>query len=237
MSTPASEPRRVSRRHIYAFRKSPGQKKNSVVRSAEEGRSSDFSLVYVDQPKILSLSLEYYYVVLVRTEGSCSLVENSVEGMDEVLQYRLLRGLSTAGAGGAATAAGAAAAAAAGGDEPPPWSAHASTLQDPHSVNPYTTTGFIIWYCFLFLCCGLPIICCCISVCCLAICKRCHPADDSEGDAMSGYSIGQEANDLELEIARIEANVHTFSLKEQQSRRSKLENAWIHHKMVSRVFS
>jgi len=165
----------------------------------------------------------------------CSLVKNSVEGMNEVLQYRLLRGLSTAGAGGAVAAAGsgaAAAAAAAGEDEPPPWSAHTSTIQDPHSVNPYTTTGFIIWYCFLFLCCGLPIICCCISVCCLAICKRCHPADDGEGEVISGYGIGQEANDLELEIARIEANVHAFSLKEQQSRRSNLENAWIHHKMI-----
>mmetsp|Transcript_26413 Transcript_26413/g.57926 ORF Transcript_26413/g.57926 Transcript_26413/m.57926 type:complete len:101 (-) Transcript_26413:25-327(-) len=55
----------------------------------------------------------------------CSLVKNSVEGMNEVLQYRLLRGLSTAGAGGAVAAAGSGAAAAAAAAAPLPAAATA----------------------------------------------------------------------------------------------------------------
>lgn len=147
--------------------------------------------------------------------------------MNEELQHRLFRGLATAAADAASASSEAA--------EPPPWSAHASTFQDPQAPNPYTTTGFIVWYCFLFLCCGLPIICCCFSICFLAVCTKCHPADDGEDDggAIPAYSVGQEANDLELEIARIEANVQAFSLKEQQSRKLNLANAWAHHKMVS----
>lgn len=153
--------------------------------------------------------------------------------MNEEIQYKFLRGLATAAADTAAAADVAV-------DEPPPWLSHAASFEDtPPSVNPYTTTGFIVWYCFLFLCCGVPMLCCCISICCLAICKRCNPSEDGD-DAVSAdrrSSNGQVDNDLELEIARIEANIHAFSLKEQQCRRSNLAKALTHHKMVSNPFS
>lgn len=107
----------------------------------------------------------------------------------------------------------------------------------PPPVNPYTTTGFIVWYCFLFFCCGLPMICCCISMCCLTVCRKLEPGSSSgrtgnEDDPSSAVLASEEEDAIALEIARIEANVRAFSLKEQQLRKSNLTKAWVEHKMI-----
>ena len=107
----------------------------------------------------------------------------------------------------------------------------------PPPVNPYTTTGFIVWYCFLFLCCGLPMICCCISMCCLTVCRKLEPGSSSrrtgnDNDPSSAVLASEEEDAIALEIARIEANVRAFSLEEQQLRKSNLAKAWVEHKMI-----
>lgn len=106
----------------------------------------------------------------------------------------------------------------------------------PPPVNPYTTTGFIVWYCFLFLCCGLPVMCCCISMCCLTVCRKLEPGSSSgrtrNEDPSSAVLASEEEDAIALEIARIEANVRAFSLKEQQLRKSNLAKAWVEHKMI-----
>ena len=106
----------------------------------------------------------------------------------------------------------------------------------PPPVNPYTTTGFIVWYSFLFLCCGLPMICCCISMCYLTVCRKLELGSSSgrtgNEDPSSAVLASEEEDAIALEIARIEANVRAFSLKEQQLRKSNLTKAWVEHKMV-----
>ena len=105
----------------------------------------------------------------------------------------------------------------------------------PPQINPYTTTGFIVWYCFLFLCCGLPMICCCISMCCVTVRRKLTSSSSSgTGNDTPSPAVLASAEDdaIALEIARIEANVRAFSLKEQQLRKSNLTNAWIEHKMI-----
>ena len=105
----------------------------------------------------------------------------------------------------------------------------------PPQINPYTTTGFIVWYCFIFLCCGLPMICCCISMCYVRVRRKLTPSSSpGTGNETPSPAVLASAEDdaIALEIARIEANVRAFCLKEQQLRKSNLTKAWIEHKMI-----
>jgi hypothetical protein len=85
-------------------------------------------------------------------------------------------------------------------------------------INPYTSVGFIIWYCFVILCCGIPICCCC--TCCWMSHRESNSSSLQELlDAMDQ----QQQEDLEVEISRIEANISTFTQEEQKRRKLMLE--------------
>ena len=79
-------------------------------------------------------------------------------------------------------------------------------------------------------------ICCCISMCYLTVCRKLEPGSSSgrmgNQDPSSAVLASEEEDAIALEIARIEANVRAFSLKEQQLRKSNLTKAWVEHKMV-----
>lgn len=143
--------------------------------------------------------------------------------MNDLQQHSFLRGLEEAATSAVATTIA---------DEQLPF--EGDVLPPP--VNPYTTTGFIVWYCFLFLCCGLPMLCCCTSICCLTVCRKLERSSSgrmgNEDDRSSAVLASEEEDAIALEIARIEANVRAFSLKEQQLRKSNLTKAWVAHKMI-----
>mmetsp|Transcript_19290 Transcript_19290/g.29712 ORF Transcript_19290/g.29712 Transcript_19290/m.29712 type:complete len:418 (-) Transcript_19290:2696-3949(-) len=85
-------------------------------------------------------------------------------------------------------------------------------------INPYTSVGFIIWYCFVILCCGIPICCCC----------TCYWMSHRESNSSSLQELldamdQQQQEDLEVEISRIEANISTFTQEEQKRRKLMLE--------------
>mmetsp|Transcript_33999 Transcript_33999/g.49814 ORF Transcript_33999/g.49814 Transcript_33999/m.49814 type:complete len:343 (+) Transcript_33999:230-1258(+) len=108
--------------------------------------------------------------------------------------------------------------------------------QTEPDVSPYTSTGFIVWYCFLFVCCGMPMFFCCVNYCCVRY-RRCRGGDNIRGIISTGFDFDeawarQQEEELEQEISRIEANVTAFSLNEQKCRKNFLLSAWRKNKMV-----
>lgn len=97
------------------------------------------------------------------------------------------------------------------------------------SASPYTSTGFIVWYCFLFVCCGLPVCCCCVSYFCYRLRRNRPNGDDDLAAMFEAWERGQrerEEMEIEMEISRIEANVNAFSMQEQKRRRECLLQSW-----------
>eukprot|EP00567_Pseudictyota_dubia_P016607 CAMPEP_0197452328 /NCGR_PEP_ID=MMETSP1175-20131217/31782_1 /TAXON_ID=1003142 /ORGANISM="Triceratium dubium, Strain CCMP147" /LENGTH=410 /DNA_ID=CAMNT_0042985309 /DNA_START=361 /DNA_END=1593 /DNA_ORIENTATION=- len=98
--------------------------------------------------------------------------------------------------------------------------------QQPVTISPYTSLGFVVWYCFLFLCCGIPIFCCIAVFSCRSYQRRLSRHRDDE---MTEWAQQRE-EDIAREISRIEANVTAFSLKEQESRKALLKLGWSNYR-------
>jgi hypothetical protein len=94
---------------------------------------------------------------------------------------------------------------------------------DSPAINQYTSAGFIVWYCFVIMCCGVPLFCLSIWY----FCKRCR-VDDALDD---GFMMGNAH--LDLEISRIEANVNAFSEIEKKRKKIMLLQAFKTHTEVS----
>jgi hypothetical protein len=87
------------------------------------------------------------------------------------------------------------------------------------NINPYTSLGYILWYCALFLCCGVPMMC-------FAICfssYKCRARDEP-----------LEQEEIDQELARIEANVAAFSAYQTNRKRQFLVRTLKDHTLVSR---
>jgi hypothetical protein len=91
----------------------------------------------------------------------------------------------------------------------------------PGNINPYTTIGAIVWYVFLSLCCGLPMLCTCVGCSYIKIRKR----HDGHLQIMT-----QEA--LDMEISRMEANIQIFSEQQKVRRKRELLKAFEKHTVV-----
>jgi len=105
------------------------------------------------------------------------------------------------------------------------------------SRSPYLSTGFIIWYLCLFLCCGVPMLCCLTSYICYKIRLRRrdshqHMFISNLVDAWEATRQEREEAEIQLEIARIEANVTAFSIHQQKKRRAHLQQSWGEYRMV-----
>lgn len=87
------------------------------------------------------------------------------------------------------------------------------------SLNQYTAAGFVVWYCFVVMCCGVPIICLSIWFCC----RRCR-VEENESDE----------DDLDMQISQIEANVNLYSEIEKVRKKSMLDKACEKRRHVSR---
>mmetsp|Transcript_51105 Transcript_51105/g.76340 ORF Transcript_51105/g.76340 Transcript_51105/m.76340 type:complete len:332 (-) Transcript_51105:1062-2057(-) len=75
--------------------------------------------------------------------------------------------------------------------------------------NPYASVGFIIWYVFLVMCCGLPTIVCMVA-CAIYQCKR-HDEEQ--------LMIQEE---VDAEIERIEANIQAYRTHEKHGHKQLL---------------
>jgi len=104
------------------------------------------------------------------------------------------------------------------------WGAHRNLQQDPSSeINTYTSIGFIVWYCFVILCCGVPICCSCI---CYWMTHRGGMSSSLPLQELMRAMDEQQQEDLENEISRIEANIHAFTEEEQKRRKIMLEKTF-----------
>ncbi len=92
----------------------------------------------------------------------------------------------------------------------------------PGNINPYTTVGAIAWYVFLGVCCGLPMLCTCVGCSYIKIRNR-RDEDEQLRDAEES---------LDMEISRMEANVHAFGEQQQRRRRQELLNTFKEHTVV-----
>jgi hypothetical protein len=79
--------------------------------------------------------------------------------------------------------------------------------------------GYILWYCALFLCCGVPMMCCAICFTSYSCRVRHEPFQHEE---------------IDQELARIEANVAAFSAYQSDQRRKLLIRTLKDHILVSR---
>ena len=74
-------------------------------------------------------------------------------------------------------------------------------------IDPYTSTGFIVWYILLVCCCFVPMACCCF----LFVRNKCND------------SVLDNQRALDAEISRMEANILAFSKEERQRKKEQLK--------------
>lgn len=96
-------------------------------------------------------------------------------------------------------------------------------IDDSHPMalaTPYTASGFIVWCCFVSVCCGAPLLC----LSCWFLYKRC------QGEFCENEVV--EAADLDLHRSRIEANISAFSEIEKKIKKTTLLKAFENHTEV-----